>query len=130
MEGVVGCRGMGMVSPDPNTPEAKERLKYAMLGFDESSTDEKLEKFMGVVGWSYLKAHYMSGVLYFVDPELKLAEVGYAITEDHGERVEGWLKTGDLVKIGDLHAEQWKDGDVEFEALVVSPFVLCRPVAG
>lgn len=125
-----GGRGLCMVSPDPNTPEAKERLKYAMLGFDESSTNEKLEKFTGVVGWSYLKAHYMSGVLYFVDPELALAEVGYAITEDHRERVEGWLKSGDLVKIGDLHAEQWKDGEAEFEALVVSPFVLCRPVSG
>ena len=40
------------------------------------------------------------------------------------------LKAGDIVKIGDLHAAQWeKPGDkTEFEALVVSPFVLCRPV--
>jgi hypothetical protein len=44
--------------------------------------------------------------------------------------VEGWLKSGDLVKIGDLHAAQWEGKAVEFEALVVSPFVLCRPLAG
>jgi hypothetical protein len=41
--------------------------------------------------------------------------------------VEAWLRCGDLVKIGDLHAAQWEKGGMEFEALVVSPFVLCRP---
>lgn len=117
-----------MVSPDPNTPEAKERLRYAMLGFDESSMNEKLERFMGVVGWGYLKAHYLNGVLYFVDRGLDLVRVGEAIAGDDRASVEGWLKAGDLVKIGDVHAAQWRDGDEEFEALVVSPFVLCRPV--
>ena len=61
---------------------------------------------------------------------MKLVEVGAAISENNKARVEGWLKSGDLVKIGDLHAAQWEGGAGEFEALVVSPFVLCRPVAG
>ena len=117
---------MGMVNQ--NSDEAKERLKYAMLGLDEMSVDEKLEKFTGVVKWSYLSAHYLNEVLFFVDPELELADVGRAFTGNEVEKVDGWLKAGDLVKIGELHAEQWKDGDDEFEALVVSPFVLFRPV--
>lgn len=117
-----------MVSPDPNPPEAKERLKYAMLGFDESSTDERLEKYTGTVGWGYLRPHFLSGVLYFVDRSLPLAEVGRAFTENRKDRVEAWLKCGDLVKIGDLHAAQWEKGGTEFEALVVSPFVLFRPL--
>ncbi|MFD2257228.1 DUF2288 domain-containing protein [Luteolibacter algae] len=114
-----------MVAPNPNNPQP---LKYAMLGVDESTPLEKLEKYTGTVGWKYLAPHYLSGVLYFVDPELKLAEVGYAFSENHKEQVEAWLKAGDLVKIGDLHAEQWAKADNEFEALVVSPFVLCRPI--
>jgi hypothetical protein len=33
------------------------------------------------------------------------------------------------VKIEALHATQWKDSDQQFEALVVSPFVLFRPIS-
>ena len=99
-----------------------------MHGEDTSSVEEKLEKYTGTVGWSYLSAHFLNGVLFFVDPQLSLADVGRAFTANEKEKVEAWLKSGDLVKIGDLHAEQWRKGDTEFEALVVSPFVLCRPV--
>jgi hypothetical protein len=114
-----------MISPEGSSPES---LKYAMLGEDTSSVEEKLEKYTGTVGWSYLAPHFKSGVLYFVDPSLGLADVGRAFTANEKEAVDAWLKAGDLVKIGDLHAEQWRKGDTEFEALVVSPFVLCRPV--
>ncbi len=114
-----------MVSADPNDPQP---MKYAILGEDTATPIEKLEKYTGIVGWDYLAPHFLNGVLYFVDNELSLAEVGLAFSENQAERVEGWLKSGDLVKIGDLHAEQWKKEGTEFEALVVSPFVLCRPV--
>ena len=114
-----------MVSPDPNNPMP---LKYTMLGEDTSSSEEKLAKYTGTVDWKYLRPHYKTGVLYFVDPDLSVGEVGYAFTENHKEQVEAWLKAGDLVKISDLHAEQWEKDDSEFEALVVSPFVLFRPV--
>ena len=114
-----------MVSMNPNNPEP---LKYAILGEDTSTTEEKLEKYTAKVDWKYLRPHYQSGVLYFVDPELNLADVGRAFTANEKGKVEAWLKTGDLVKIGELHAEQWEKGGTEFEALVVSPFVLCRPL--
>jgi len=99
-----------------------------MLGKDDSTAEEKLEKYTGTVDWTYLRPHFLSGVLYFVDAELKLTEVGAAFAGNEKERVDAWLKAGDLVKIGELHAEQWEKGATEFEALVVSPFVLCRPV--
>ena len=105
-------------------------MKYAILGEDTSSVEEKLEKYTGTVGWGYLRPHFISGVLYFVDLSLPLAEVGRAFTENRKDRVEAWLRCGDLVKIGDLHVAQWEKGGMEFEALVVSPFVLFRPVLG
>lgn len=114
-----------MISPEPNKPEP---LRYAMLGEDTSTTEEKLRKYTGTVDWKYLRPHYQSGVLYFVDTSLPLAEVGAAFSEDGRKRVEAWLKAGDVVKIADIHAAQWEKGATEFEALVVSPFVLCRPV--
>lgn len=106
----------------------RERLKYAMLGEDTSTTEEKLAKYTGEVPWSYLKPHYLSGSLFFVDPELVLERVGAAFSENRKDEVEQWLKSGDLVKIEALHAMQWEGGETKFEALVVSPFVLCRPV--
>jgi hypothetical protein len=103
-------------------------MKYALLGEDHSSDEEKLERFTGEVGWSYLRPHYQSGVLFFVDPSLRLQHVGAAISADETDRVKSWMKSGDMVKIGSLHAAQWEGTETLFEALVVSPFVLCRPL--
>lgn len=114
-----------MISGDPSDPG---RMKYAILGEDSSSTEEKLAKYTGTVDWRYLAPHFRNGVLYFVDPGLKLEEVGAAVSANRTAAVEAWLKSGDLVKIGALHAAQWEHGGTRFEALVVSPFVFCRPL--
>lgn len=108
---------------------ASEEMRYGMLGEDQSTVEEKLAKYSGTVGWEYLKEHFKNGVLFFVDPELKLEEVGAAITADETGTVKAWLKSADLVKIEAIHAGQWEDSGQQFEALVVSPFVLCRPVS-
>ena len=114
-----------MISPDD---DPNEQLRYGMLGKDESTTAEKLEKFTGRVTWDFLRPHYRSGVLYFVDPSLPLVDVGATFAENDTQQVEKWLKLACLVKIEELHANQWEDTDTQFESLVVSPFVLCRPV--
>ena len=103
-------------------------MQYGLIGEDASTDGEKLQKYTGEVDWSYLRPHYENEALYFVDPELGLAEAGLAFTQDEKEKVARWLKAGDLVQIGALHAAQWEDSPTKFEALVVSPFVLCRPL--
>lgn len=114
-----------MIAPDDDHPE---QMQYGMLGQDESSPTDKLEKFTGQVAWEFLRPHFQSGALIFVDPQLSLTEVGTAFTENMTAKVEAWLKAGDLVKIEELHAKQWENTETTFDALVVSPFVLCRPV--
>ena len=106
-----------------------EPMKYVLSGEDGTSTEEKLAGYTGTVGWSYLRPHCEKGALYFVDPALGLSEVGAAIAGNETGKVEAWLKSGDLVKMGALHAAQWERDAPDFEALVVSPFVLCRPLA-
>ena len=103
-------------------------MKYGILGEDNASTADKLAKYTGEVDWSYLRPHYEAGVLYFVDPDLALEEVGEAFCKDDTEKVADWTGCGDLVKIGELHAQQWEKGHETFRALVVSPFVLCQVV--
>lgn len=109
--------------------EQPDEMNYGILGEDETTTEDKLSKYTGQVDWSYLKPHYEKDTLFFVDPELKLETVGVAITHDEKKEVTKWLKAGDLVKIEALHVQQWEEEeDQQFEALVVSPFVLFRPV--
>ncbi|GHC49980.1 DUF2288 family protein [Roseibacillus persicicus] len=103
-------------------------MKYGLIGEDNSSDEEKLAKFKGEVDWTYLKPHFERDCLFFVDPEVDMTVVGQAMAKDDSEAVKGWLKTGDLVKIEGLHAFQWEGTDTQFEALVISPFVLCRPL--
>ena len=101
-------------------------MRYAILGGDPISEADKLAQSTGEVTWSYLAPHQRHGVLYFVDPELALADVGLAIAQNETPRVEAWLAAGDLVKLEAVHAAQWEGTDTLFTALVVSPFVLCR----
>lgn len=85
--------------------------------------------YSGIVDWSYLAPHSKTGALLFVDPSITLEEVGKAITSDQSDRVSEWMKKGDVVKMEEIHAAQWDGTSTLFEAMVVSPFVLCRPAA-
>lgn len=108
--------------------QPNQSMKYGLLGEDQSTDSEKLAKFAGEVDWTYLKPHFERGSLFFVDSSLEMTQVGEAMAKDDSAAIEGWLKTGDLVKIEAIHAFQWEDGKTEFEAVVISPFVLCRPL--
>jgi hypothetical protein len=94
---------------------------------DAADIREKLAKEIGRVPWSYLAPHAATGSLFFVDPGLELDEVGAAIASNRTDLVQHWLKAGDLLKIEAIHAAQWEEDEIEFEALVVLPYVLCRP---
>jgi hypothetical protein len=111
-----------MVLPDPLS------MEFVMLGEDSMSTTEKLTHHTGSVSWEYLRPHFEREALYFVDPSLSLEKAGTAFATNQKDLVERWLKSGDLVKIGSVHSMQWDRSAPTFKALVVSPFVLCRPM--
>lgn len=91
------------------------------------SPEQAMANYTGTVPWSYLAPHCENGTLLFVDPSLALETVGVAIAEDRADEIDAWIKSGDVVKMEEIHAFQWKDSTKDFHALVVSPFVLCRP---
>jgi spermidine synthase len=98
-------------------------MEYGMVGGEEPS----LEKYMGEVAWDYLKPHFDSGALLFVDPSLDLKSVAEALVGDEKAQVEAWLKSGDLLKPSEPHAAHWAASGERFRAVVVSPFVLMQP---
>jgi len=108
-------------------PQNDDTLQYRMLGDDRQSTTEKLEKYTGIVDWEYLKPHFKSGALIYVDPSLSITKVGKALSTDDTQKIQSWLKTGNLVKPSELHARWWQENKESFTALVVSPFVLMQP---
>ncbi len=112
----------------PMSKETPERLNYKIIGDDCSSADEKIAKYTGDVDWSYLKPHFKSGAMIYVDPELDLQEVAKAFAEDDKQKVTAWMKSADLVKPGSLHAEWWEYDKPRFTAVVVNPFVLAQPL--
>ncbi len=107
--------------------EPEEPLRYGILGEDRSTVGEKLEKYTGEVDWRYLRPHFETGALVYVDPTLDLTSVGAAFAADDAERVADWRKKGDLVTPSRPHADYWADSGARFRALVVSPFVLIQP---
>lgn len=114
---------------ESGAPTNGDPMRYAVGGGDVPTTAQALEKYTGEVGWAYLKPHFVAGSMYYVDPCLRLAEVGEAIANDDRPQVERWLKSGDLLRPGELHARHWEDTGQQFVALVVSPFVLAQPAA-
>lgn len=99
-----------------------------MISHDLTSHDHGHANSTGTVTWSYLRPHQICETLYFVDPSLELEFVGAALVGNQADAVKAMMKSGDLVKIEAIHATQWENGNQEFEVLIVSPFVLCRPV--
>jgi hypothetical protein len=96
---------------------------------DNSSDEEKLEKYSGNVDWSYLKPHYEAGSMIYVDPALDLKTAGLAFANDDQAQVKAWLKSGDLVQPCDLHAKHWLESGTQFNAMIVRPFVLAQPIS-
>ncbi len=118
-----------MISAD-ETPESGSHFPYEMVGDDGLTAEQRLEKYTGDVDWSYLKPHFKEGALIYVDPSLDLKAVGRVFLADEKEQVEAWLKCGDLVKPGELHAQWWESQGSRFLAQVVQPFVLIQPLEG
>lgn len=117
-----------MTEPNNHSSDSAGPMQYRMVGEDASTTSEKLAKYTGDVDWSYLKPHFDSGALLYVDSTLDLTTVGEAFSNDESGKVQAWLKTGDLVKPSEPHAVHWEESGARFMALVVSPFVLIQPL--
>ncbi len=109
--------------------DSKESLQYNILGEDISSETEKIAKYTGEVDWEYMKPHFRSGAMIYVDPSLDLTLVAEAFSTDQKEQVQAWLKTADLVKPDSLHADWWEHDQTRFMAVIIQPFVLAQPAS-
>lgn len=103
-------------------------MDYGILGEDSMTQGDKVAKYTGDVDWQYLKPHFKTGAMIYVDPSLDLKTVAMAFTEDNKDQVTAWMKKADLVKPSEPHASWWEYDKTRFTAVVVTPFVLAQPL--
>ncbi len=90
---------------------------------------EELARTLGEVFWSDLRAHAGRDALIVVAAGLDLLEVGEALAKNEAARVEAWIRAGQLGKPSAEELRLWPaDPAARFESLIVSPFVLIRPL--
>jgi hypothetical protein len=116
-----------MVSSSSDS-EPDAAMRYGVIGDDDTSLPDKLDKYVGEVSWSYLLPHFKTGSLLFIATNLDIKTVGEALSQDDVEAVKAWRKSGDLLNPSQPHADYWADQEFTFRALVVSPFVLMQQV--
>lgn len=77
--------------------------------------------------WRDLKDHAERQALFYVSPEVDLAEAGVEIVSDNTERVSKWIGEG-LIARPTLEQMQTWDADPtrSFRSLIVAPYVLMQ----
>jgi hypothetical protein len=92
-----------------------------------STLREELERSLGPVELSDLRAHLARGAVITVAASLDLLDVGEALARDDKTRVADWIERGLIGKPSLELLEQWsKREGAAWTALVVQPWVLVR----
>ncbi|HBQ19293.1 MAG: DUF2288 family protein [Sandaracinaceae bacterium] len=89
---------------------------------------QKLEAEILPASWATLTPHAERNALFLVTGETPLADVAVALARDDSAAVEGWVAGGSLRRPTLEELEAWKTSPITFYAVIVAPFVLCKPV--
>ena len=94
-----------------------------------NDTDRRaeLERTMGRVLYSDLRAHLVRGALFLVSPAASLLDCAIAVASDDVTKVQAMLTDGTLRRPTEAESEAW-NADLEhpFESIVVQPYVLAK----
>ena len=84
----------------------------------------------GKIAWQELVRHFARGVVVCVGPELDLLETAGKLVEDRADDIRALYEQGALHRARDEDAIRWQQGDPEFWAVVVAPWVLVQETDG
>ena len=105
-----------------------DSMDYTLLGLDQTTIDDKLKKYSGIVNWNYIRPHFLAGNVIYVDSEMEIQKVGKAFSLDHKSQVKNWLRSGEILVPSEPHGKHWEKEKPDFLALIVTPFILIQPV--
>ncbi|AZZ91081.1 DUF2288 family protein [Hahella sp. KA22] len=78
------------------------------------------------INWRELERFYAKGQVVLVSTELDLIETAAAVAQDDKQKVEAWIKSGELGGVTAETAQRWHDESYELWAVVVAPWVLVQ----
>jgi hypothetical protein len=79
------------------------------------------------INWQDLKPHAQRDALIFVDQNLDLVEVGYAIAKDNTQVVQNWISEQLIQKPTSQQLSFWNENPQQkFATIIVKPFVLIK----
>jgi len=88
---------------------------------------EKLTAEVHETTWKPLAEHFARGVVYYLEPELDLVDVGEAMATDNVATIKKWLDDGLIYTPTPELATQFnEDQDQFFLMLIIEPYVLIQ----
>ncbi len=92
-----------------------------------SDLQTQLANSVDIAKWSWLLPHVKRDAVILVHEQLDLAEVGTAVAEDNVPYVQHWIGKELIRKPSEDELSAWSEKpSKEFDALIVSPFVLVQ----
>ncbi|MBO6940105.1 MAG: DUF2288 family protein [Deltaproteobacteria bacterium] len=89
---------------------------------------KKLEEEILPTTWAALEPHARRQGLFLVREGLELSEVAAAVATDDQAKVKGWIDDESIRRPTVDEVTAWAEDPVAFYAVIVQPFVLCRPI--
>ena len=89
---------------------------------------KKLESEVLQAPWAALLPHAQRDGLFLVAAGVALVDVALAIAQDDHATVKGWLHDATMRRPNAQELAAWEESPVAFEALIVQPFVVARPI--
>jgi hypothetical protein len=86
----------------------------------------QLERSLGPVSYSDLRAHLERDSVFIVAPSLSLLDCAVAVAMDDVAKVKGFIDSGELRKPGKSERATWAESGGTWTAVVVQPFVLVQ----
>lgn len=100
---------------DPNTME-----------LNDEELRQKINMETGRIDWAELRAHFDSGAVVAVDPQVDLVDIAIAFARDDTQVVEDCIRREHLWRALDADRERWEAANTNFWAVVVAPWVLVQ----
>ena len=93
---------------------------------DQELIRAKLNSETAKLGWNELQRFFACGKLLYVNSDLDLIDVAFAIQQDDQVKVQQWKEQTRLTRVSDLQAKDWFVDNSLLWTLVVKPWILVQ----
>jgi len=93
---------------------------------DQELIRAKLNSETAKLGWKDLQRFFAGGKLLYVNSDLDLIDVAFAIQQDDRIKVQQWMGQTQLSRVSDLQAKDWFSNNSLLWTVVVKPWILVQ----